>query len=577
MNTANLRKNPKAKDTWTLTIFDKSNPKPPLHEYTVTKASNGKLVCRDFEGEEFAKPNDIKKFALTFYKKNAPISKKPKASTADDVPTATPAELKKMQKACIKRIEDGFKKFIKEYPESKVIMPKIVFTRRLKTTAGVATGFKAQNKQWTIKLNTNVLIYNGDDFINTTPVHELAHVLLESVSKIRYSHDATWKNLLLWLGGNGQTRHNMDVGARVATPSQLKSRLKKEGLDPKLLMVPFVLQGTEYTLIDIKPRARKYWAVLQGKGKAQKTVASTPSLKLVSGSSSNSHSRADQPRSASFLAAEVIRSHTGVDQNLLKRIFEKKGLVWSRFSGVFEISKTLYTVIDLVETPTDNWCVILPYDGTGALFIGDATLKLAKTPSTADINKGNPGSKTRPVKAIGEYMKLKANRNIAASKNTPSKFKLTPSELTEITARCKKEGLNAQAAMKGGILNSSYYRLVGVKPRARKNWAVIMVGEKGNNKRFVCDTETVRMLTMPIYPDIRSGAEITDADDANQLLSKHFKDFVHGSIVKHIASSSVLEVTGVMKDGARIVVTNESGYNRVIDYKVFLKDFAKIV
>ena len=53
-----------------------------------------------------------------------------------------------------------------------------------------------------------------DDMIHETIPHEIAHLVTYAEPRLGYKHDAGWRKICKALGGNGRTRHNMEVSYR---------------------------------------------------------------------------------------------------------------------------------------------------------------------------------------------------------------------------------------------------------------------------------------------------------------------------------------------------------------------------
>lgn len=91
------------------------------------------------------------------------------------------------------------------YPMIQVETPKIIFNKRLKTTAGRA--FYDSKPQY-IDLSNDLLWQYPQEFYNVIIPHEAAHL----AAWTRYNvpgHGAGWKQVMAYLGLPGDRCHNM--------------------------------------------------------------------------------------------------------------------------------------------------------------------------------------------------------------------------------------------------------------------------------------------------------------------------------------------------------------------------------
>lgn len=105
-----------------------------------------------------------------------------------------------------------------------ITMPAIQYTLR-GTTAGTANCHT-----WVINLNPVLLMENTVDFIERTPVHELAHLIdyklhpenfRRTYGSKRSVHGPTWKRIMMILGADPSRCHSFDTtNARTKTSTQ---------------------------------------------------------------------------------------------------------------------------------------------------------------------------------------------------------------------------------------------------------------------------------------------------------------------------------------------------------------------
>lgn len=115
-----------------------------------------------------------------------------------------------LQSACKQKIYEKFKEaeliWANELTYQPLIRPTVGFTKRGKV-AGVAS-YRDNH----INLNMVLLTENAEEFINTTVVHELAHLIAYQVyGSAGTGHSRVWKDVYIRLGGNGETYHNYDT------------------------------------------------------------------------------------------------------------------------------------------------------------------------------------------------------------------------------------------------------------------------------------------------------------------------------------------------------------------------------
>lgn len=123
--------------------------------------------------------------------------------------TTVSAELKSEVKS---KILNGLLNYTEVFPSTKPILDFPVIDYSLRGhTAGVA--HLQQNK---MRLNADLLTRYGTEFINDTPLHELAH-LIEFKLYGSSSHGPRWKDIMRTLGQAPDRTHNFDTVAAKTT------------------------------------------------------------------------------------------------------------------------------------------------------------------------------------------------------------------------------------------------------------------------------------------------------------------------------------------------------------------------
>jgi len=116
-----------------------------------------------------------------------------------------------MKKACLAKIENAYVIAEAEYGVDIPRVP-VVFSNKQTRTAGTASynRFMGEFTATGIKLSIPLLKLNGEEFINTTPGHEAAHIIDYTVFN-NASHGTTWKRIMRLIGQPANRTHSMAV------------------------------------------------------------------------------------------------------------------------------------------------------------------------------------------------------------------------------------------------------------------------------------------------------------------------------------------------------------------------------
>ena len=91
------------------------------------------------------------------------------------------------------------------YPGILVTVPRIEFSNRLKTTAGLAY---AESIPQFVRLSTELLWEHTDEMLESTLPHELCHLVAWSVYQAR-GHGPDWRRVMIRIGLEPDVYHNM--------------------------------------------------------------------------------------------------------------------------------------------------------------------------------------------------------------------------------------------------------------------------------------------------------------------------------------------------------------------------------
>lgn len=111
-----------------------------------------------------------------------------------------------LETLCKEKIENAFIT-AEDFFNRKFPRPEVVFSKRLRTTAGRATFKKTGG---TIELCVKLMESNGSKFVEDTPVHEAAHIITDHVYGTKtQSHGNEWKTVMRMLGQEPSRVHHM--------------------------------------------------------------------------------------------------------------------------------------------------------------------------------------------------------------------------------------------------------------------------------------------------------------------------------------------------------------------------------
>lgn len=118
-----------------------------------------------------------------------------------------------LKKACLERIDTVYRQCEAMY-NKKFTRPAVSF-KLVGRVAGRA--FYYRNR---ISLNLQLLIENGEDFVNDTPGHEAAHLIAFALhgGDIR-PHGSEWREIMLDIGQNPNRCHNFKT-----TPARIHKK-----------------------------------------------------------------------------------------------------------------------------------------------------------------------------------------------------------------------------------------------------------------------------------------------------------------------------------------------------------------
>ncbi len=108
------------------------------------------------------------------------------------------------------KVKELVKEANKRYSGEDMLVPKVVFNNRLKTTAGRARLCRINKVCKLVEFNVHLAARNFNDFMKRTVVHEVAHgVAFEYFGHL--GHGAPWKRVMRDYGAEPSRCHDYDV------------------------------------------------------------------------------------------------------------------------------------------------------------------------------------------------------------------------------------------------------------------------------------------------------------------------------------------------------------------------------